>query len=224
MTPTTGVHHIFVDFENVQKLDLSGFCHRVVKVALFLGAKQKRLDTTLVQQLVERAEHVHLVRLTSSGKNALDFALAHYLGRAICGDPTGFFHVVSKDQGFDPLIDHLRRQQTKVVRHDDFAAAIAQIVGPARGTKITEQTNAIATGLKPISKPAADPPENTVTVDEAWAHLKEKAAHRPKTRGKLCSLLKNHFHLSEPEIDRIISELSGRHIDIDTKDKVTYRL
>ena len=151
MTPTTGVHHLFVDFENVQKLDLSGFRDRVVKVALFLGAKQKRLDTTLVQQLVERAEHVHLVRLTSSGKNALDFALAHYLGRAICGDPTGFFHVVSKDQGFDPLIDHLRRQQTKVVRHDDFAAAIAQIVGPARTKEYGVPPNPSQKGIEALT-------------------------------------------------------------------------
>jgi len=56
---------------------------------------------------------VQLVRLTATGKNALDFTLAYYVGRAVAADPTGFFHIVSKDTGYDPLIEHLRSKHIR---------------------------------------------------------------------------------------------------------------
>jgi hypothetical protein len=62
---------------------------------------------------------VQLVRLTTSGKNALDFALAYYLGRAVMSNPPGHFHIVSGDTGFDPLIEHLRSRHIRADRHDD---------------------------------------------------------------------------------------------------------
>ena len=48
-----------------------------------------------------------LVRLTEPGKNALDFHIAYYLGQLALKEPDAFFHIVSKDTGFDPLIQHL---------------------------------------------------------------------------------------------------------------------
>ena len=51
---------------------------------------------------------------------ALDFALAYYVGRAVMSDPTGHFHIVSKDTGFDPLIEHLRSRHIHAYRHNSF--------------------------------------------------------------------------------------------------------
>jgi hypothetical protein len=102
------MNHVFVDCENVHEVDAALIGTKAVSFTLLLGAKQTKLDAALVQKLLEHAATVELIRLTSSGKNALDFALSYYLGRKVLGDPTAYFHVVTKDKGYDPLIEHLR--------------------------------------------------------------------------------------------------------------------
>lgn len=52
-----------------------------------------------------RAEYV---RISGNGPNALDFHIAFYIGKLATADPKGFFHVISKDTGFDPLIAYLK--------------------------------------------------------------------------------------------------------------------
>src|SRR5207244_2512009 len=102
------VNHVFVDFENVHEVDLAIIGSKTVAFTLLVGPRQTKLDVSLVERLFEHAVSVQLVPLASAGKNALDFTLAYYVGRAVAADPTGYFHIVSKDAGYDPLIEHLR--------------------------------------------------------------------------------------------------------------------
>ncbi|MCC6880522.1 MAG: NYN domain-containing protein [Verrucomicrobiales bacterium] len=111
------MNHVFVDFENVHQVDLTLIGAKGVSFTLMVGVKQTKLDTDLVEKLMEHSASVRLVKLKSSGRNALDFALAYYLGRAVLVDPTAYFHLISKDGGFDPLIEHLRERHIHVRRH-----------------------------------------------------------------------------------------------------------
>src|SRR5580765_6234307 len=111
------VNHVFVDFENVHKVDLTVIGKKAVNFILLVGPKQTKFSVDLVEKLFAHAASVQLVRLTSPGKNALDFALAYYVGRAVAVDPTGCFHIVSKDTGYDPLIQHLRNNRIDARRH-----------------------------------------------------------------------------------------------------------
>lgn len=115
------MNHVFVDFENVHQVDLTLIGARMVSFTLMVGAKQKKLDTELVGKLLEHSASVNMVKLSSSGKNALDFSLAYYLGRAALADPTAYFHIIAKDTGYDPLITHLRERNIKVCRHASCA-------------------------------------------------------------------------------------------------------
>jgi len=110
------MNHVFVDFENVHDIDLSVIGGKAATFTLFLGAKNTKLDVTLVERLLVHAASVSLIRLTRSGKNALDFTLAYYVGRAAVNDPHGFFHIISKDAGYDPLIEHLRSRHVRAYR------------------------------------------------------------------------------------------------------------
>src|ERR1035437_4949068 len=116
------VNHIFVDFENVHEVEHSVIGHESVRLTLLLGPNQKKLDADLVEKLLQHAGSVHLVRLTNSGRNALDFTLAYYVGRAAVLDPSGFFHIISRDTGYDPLVAHLRSNHVWARRHPDFAS------------------------------------------------------------------------------------------------------
>jgi hypothetical protein len=138
------MNHVFVDFENVHQVDLSLIGAKAVSFTLMVGAKQTKLDSDLVERLLAHSATVQLVKLKGSGKNALDFALAYYLGRAALADPTGYFHVVSKDGGFDPLLEHLRDRHIHVYRH----ASCAELTFSWPGKK--------AAGGEATAKKAAD--------------------------------------------------------------------
>ncbi len=115
------MNHVFVDFENVHQVDLSLIGAKSVSFTLMVGPKQTKLDTDLVERLISHSDSVRFVRLKSSAKDAVDFALAFYLGRASLADPTAYFHIVSKDTGYDPMIDHLRERHINVRRHPSCA-------------------------------------------------------------------------------------------------------
>lgn len=115
------MNHVFLDYENVHQIDLSLIGAESVSFTLLVGAKQSKLDTDLVQRMMEHSASVHLVKLKSSGKNALDFVLAYYLGRAALADPAAHFHIIAKDGGYDPLIEHLRERHINVRRHASCA-------------------------------------------------------------------------------------------------------
>ncbi len=119
----TVVNHIFVDFENMKKIDTALFAlERATTVTLFLGRQNHSLDTTTVGALLKAPRAVELIRIEREGRDAVDFTLVFYLGRKAALEPTAFFHIVSKDKGYDALIEHLKAQKTKVNRHDDFAS------------------------------------------------------------------------------------------------------
>lgn len=101
-------NYVLIDFESVQPDALDVLNHEHFKLFVFLGAKQPKLPTkivTTIQRLGSRAEYVEIA---GSGPNALDFHIAFYVGQLSVADPKAYFHIVSKDKGFDPLIEHLK--------------------------------------------------------------------------------------------------------------------
>lgn len=91
-----------------------------LEIHLFLGVQTKKLDVDVVEKLLEHAQAVQMIRSPKQGKNALDFVLAYHLGQAVLTDPKGYFHIVSKDAGFDALVDMLKSRNAKVKRHEDW--------------------------------------------------------------------------------------------------------
>lgn len=61
-----------------------------------------------LQKLGSRADYI---KLSGHGSNALDFHIAYYIGRLAAIEPSAYFHIISRDTGFDPLIQHLRSQK-----------------------------------------------------------------------------------------------------------------
>jgi hypothetical protein len=89
------------------------------RVLVFVGASQSKLafeTAAAVQKLGARAEYV---KIAGNGSNALDFHIAFHLGHLAAQDPTAFFHIISKDTGFDPLIQHLKERKVFVSRFKD---------------------------------------------------------------------------------------------------------
>jgi hypothetical protein len=195
------MNHVFVDFENLKKLDPAVIGARSVSLTLLLGAGQTRVDAALVEKLIEHAATVQFVRLTSFGKNALDFTLAYYLGRAVLADPTGWFHIVSGDTGFDPLIEHLRSRHIHAYRHDDF-------------TTLTFSAPA---------KPPSVLPEDPMT--RVLEHLAKHVNNRPQRKKTLVSHLRTFLGNAATDADALVlveKLCKAGRLSIGDKEAVTY--
>ena len=173
---------------------------------------------------------MQLVRLTSSGKNALDFALAYYVGRAVVADPSGYFHIISKDGGYDALIEHLQSKHIRIRRHTDFATLTFSIPTkpPVAAPKATQPL--AVTKPKSPPKPKIQSSAQIVADDmekRVLEHLRKPTATRPRTKKKLASFLIAHLgqQITESEALTLIENLGqAGHLFIDDKEKVPYHL
>lgn len=201
--PKRPVNYVFVDYENMHELDPELIGRKTVHLTLLLGAQQKKLDSTLVQKLVAHSASVELVQLNSPGRNALDFALAFYLGKAAQADPTAYFHIVTKDTGFDPLVEHLRSCHIRTQRHDDY-------------TTLTFTSH---------PKMVAESPDELFA--RVTTHLRNNVKNRPKQK----KTLESHLSAlcgkaaSANAVHELIDKLWKRgYLTIGEKDAVTYQL
>lgn len=222
------VNHIFIDFENVHEVDLSLIGEKHVDLTLLLGPKQTKLDAELVEKILPHANSVHLVRLTEPGRNALDFALTYYLGHAAALDPSGFFHIISGDTGYDPLITHLRRNHVRAHRHPSFDSLKA-LLNPLEPTppappKTTPKAKPAPKTIAPTPKPVPSP------LDErsirALEHLRDHPKNRPARQATLLRHINNLFghKISDAEGISIVDALrQAGHITITEKGAVSYK-
>ena len=99
-------HVLFIDLENIQKLELSRVPSNA-RVMVFYGITQKKLPEELVVQAQPLGERLSWIKIAGQGPNALDFHIAFYLGRELTDRPKSDCSILSRDTGFDPLVRHL---------------------------------------------------------------------------------------------------------------------
>lgn len=104
-------NYVLIDFENVHVKSLDLIKDEHFRVIVFLGPKNTKLPVELVLAMQQFGTRGEYVVLETPGTNALDFHMAFHLGQLAAEDPSGFFHIISKDTGFDPLIQHLKARK-----------------------------------------------------------------------------------------------------------------
>lgn len=111
---------LLVDFENVQKLDISLLDDNYSAI-IFVGATQKEPKLKGVHpDSKTRFTRVDFLKIDGNGKNALDFHIAFHLGRTFERSPSTKCIVLSRDKGFDPLLRHLNNRGFVCERVDTF--------------------------------------------------------------------------------------------------------
>jgi hypothetical protein len=115
-TPDARIQHILIDLENVQQEAFHQPDHEFLRVHIFVGANQGKLSFDFVESTQKFGHRAQYVRVAGQGANALDFHIAFYIGVLATQDDKAFFHIISKDAGFDPLIKHLKDRRTVVRR------------------------------------------------------------------------------------------------------------
>ncbi len=95
-----------------------------------------------MQALGSNAEYV---KIGGNGPNALDFHIAFYIGQLAERDPNAYFHIISKDTGFDPLIKHLKKKKVFAQRERDLVEIPLLRISDA--TSVEEKIEAIVKSL-----------------------------------------------------------------------------
>ena len=178
-------NYIMIDMENVVPDNLELLDQDWVKVLLFVGKNQTKLPISIVKAVQRLGSRAQYVQMSGTGHNALDFHIAFYIGRIAATDKDAYFHIISNDTGFDPLIAHLKQEH----------------VLADRVTKIEEIPALIQ--LRIVSKPFSE------RISFAKERLQKPNAPRPRTRKTLTSHIAAMFlkALSDADISNIIDEL-----------------
>lgn len=197
---TTRTNFVLVDFENVQPKDIGLLKDGPFKVKVFLGPNQSKVPVSLAAALQSLGDNAEYIVLETAGNNALDFHIAYYIGVLSAVEPTAFFHIISKDSGFDPLLKHLK------------------------GKKVFAQRS-ICIGDIPYFKPVL-PSEPETPLDAVVADLIRRKAAKPRTQKTLLSTIHALFNkeLSEQQLADLFASLCKRGIVKIDGSKVSYAL
>lgn len=196
-------NYILVDFENVQNIDLNSIKDKTFYIKIFVGTHQTKIPIDLVLKSQDLGSQVEWIQINGSGKNALDFHITFVLGRLVQKDPDAFFHVISKDTGFDPLIVYLKSQKIFCKRSDDISL-------------ITKSQGLIW--------------DETMTLEDAYKIIFQKISlldknGRPKSEATLKNYIKAQLGLKEliPVVDEVYQKLlNSKKINLNPAQKIEY--
>lgn len=231
---------VLVDFENVQPHNMGLLKGGPFKIKVFLGASQGKISLEMAQALQTFGADAEYIQVVGSGRDALDFHIAYYIGRLSTENPGAGFSIISKDTGFDPLIKHLKAKGIECKR----SASIADIphiksptLSPAKASQtpaIPEKktvTKSVAPAKKKIATklataaPVPASPES-VRLDTVLENLVKRKRALPGTVKTLRSTIQSLFKpaLEAEDVDAILVALGKRgKIRIADK-KVAYAL
>lgn len=194
------INYVLIDLENVQPSTLAGLDADFFRVLVFVGANQTKIPFELAAAIQKLGTRASYIKISGNGSNALDFHIAYYIGKLTQEDPTGYFHIISKDTGFDPLIQHLKSQKVGITRSKEI-------------------------GDIPLLKAA-----NSKTLQEKFAvvicNLQQRGASKPRTVKTLSSTILSLFQQQLPgeELTMLLAELQSSGAITITENKVSYAL
>lgn len=106
---------IFIDYENVQPRKISSNLEEY-DLYIMVGSNQNKIPLELVKYTQSYGSQVQWVQVEGAGKNALDFFIAYYLGKFVAQKAYGAYYIVSKDNGYEPLVNHIQKSGIQIER------------------------------------------------------------------------------------------------------------
>lgn len=189
---------VLIDSENVKPEYIEKLNYEHFRVVVFVGANRKRLNIPIVTAIHSLGSKGSYVQVSRHGPNALDFHIAYYIGRLSADNPGAYFHIISKDTGYDPLIEHLKKQNVFCCRSESVL-----------DIPLVKSTDK----LSPKQR-AADFYEKRIATTKS----------RPATVVSLQSAILSHFHkfLSEETVAEVLEALKRSGLVVVNGKKVAY--
>ena len=194
------VNYVLIDYESVQPEALSVLHEDHFRLIVFVGATQAKVAFDTAAALQRMGERASYIKISGSGPNALDFHIAFYIGQLSLQDASPYFHIISKDTGFDPLIQHLKDKKILAARWRD----VSEI-------PLLKVLNAKLPGEK---------------IAVIVAHLQSRGSARPRKVKTLSNTINALFQnaLPESELVALINELQAQALISISDNNVGYSL
>jgi len=193
-------NYVLIDFENVHPKNLELLTKHPFKVFVFVGANQTKVPFDLADSMQLLGNDAKYIKIAGTGQNALDFHIAYYVGELAAKDPDAYFHIISKDKGFDPLIRYLTDRGIRIQREKDLAEI-----------------------------PLLRVP-NTTSSDEKISAIVKNLGGRGQSRPRKVRTLENTINtlftrkLDKDELSSLIKELQKRKLIVVNQGNVSYKL
>jgi len=203
---------IFIDFENIQKIDTSKIDLKT-KVIVIVGLNQDKKAFEFTKELFLNITSIELIKVNGKGENALDFFIAFYLGKYFESIKESEIIIYSNDAGYDPLIKHL----------DEYGISIKRNGLNKEKTKKASGSN--SKGLKVKNEKQNN--EINIIIEYLQKQTKSQKGKRPIKRVTLENYLHTHFSrkISEEKIKLAIDfMINNNYIDIDKNNKIIYKI
>jgi hypothetical protein len=195
---------ILVDYENVQDIN-ADVIENNMKILIIVGESQNKIPIDLIEKIQPFGNAIEWLQIKSNGKkNALDFLIAYFLGCFVSTQNNKEYIIYSKDSGYDPLIDFLRKKNINVKR----IAGFMQINNNELNNDeiiLNDIHGDIATKIKDN---LCKVPSNT----------------RPKTKKGLLGHIKAFTKKSDDEIEKIIEEMFIQEMIYEENGRIKYSL
>lgn len=193
-------NYVLIDYENVQPAVLSVLEKEHFRVIVFVGASQSKVSFDVAAQLQRLGPNATYIKISGNGSNALDFHIAYYIGQLAATEPDAYFHIISKDTGFDPLIAHLKSKKIYACRSRDV-------------------------GDMPIVK-AANSKSPSEKIAVIVANLKQRGSSKPRTVKTLSSTISSLFQkaLPDDELASLLKQMEKHGLITITETRVGYSL
>lgn len=197
---TMKINYILIDYENVQPADLAALDQAHFSVLVFVGASQTKVAFEVAEALQRMGPRAEYIKIAGNGSNALDFHIAFYIGLLSAREPEAFFHIISNDTGFDPLIAHLKGRKIRASR-----------VAAIRDLPVIRAASATSPGER---------------LEVIRDDLRRRGQARPRTLRTLGNTINALFQksLTEAELAQIIDQLQNKGLITVADEKVTYHL
>jgi hypothetical protein len=193
-------NYVLIDYESVQPASIAVLEQECFKVMIFVGEKQAKVGFEVAASLQRLGSKATYVKMAGSGPNALDFHIAFYIGQLSAAEPDAYFHIISKDTGFDPLIAHLKTKKIFAARSKDVSEI--PMVKTSNAKTPTDRLAAIL------------------------ANLRQRGTSKPRTVKTLSSTINALFQrsLSEAELTSLLESLKKQGVISISGAKVSYQL
>ena len=132
--------------------------------------------------------------------NIIIVYIGYCIGELAASEPNAFFHIISKDKGFDPLINHLKDRKIRVHREKDIGEI--PVLQLADTSSIDEKISAIV------------------------KNLGGRGLARPRKVTTLSNTINSLFNpkLGAKELTALVKEMEKRKLIVINQNNVSYKL
>lgn len=208
---------IFIDYENLSNIQIESLRKDDQHILMVIGQSQTKISFDTVQSAHSFGKNLDWIKIEGEGKNNLDFHIAYLLGyyaNATSSDVE--FIILSKDTGYDKLIEFIKKSKRKCSRYngiDEYKfggkfSAEKAVVGQ-------KPNNSANSSLDPVLT------ERTKKVyDTLKKTLKNK---RPRKRASLEKYIENLFkNQTGVNAEEITDEMNNKNLINENSGNISY--